>query len=305
VAAGDAFWTYLFGWRGPAAGNFGDVPVTRLKRRAISGVSLLIAVLVVLGWYLAFQRVAPLLRGSECTAAGDGQEIPMQAGQAGIAATIAGVAQREALPARAVTVAYAAAMQESKLQNLAYGDRDSVGVFQQRPSEGWGKRSQLENPVYATTRFFSALVKVPGYRQMPVYQAAQAVQHSADGSAYQQYQQLAARMTAAFTGQAPHAVWCSYSAKISGTALVTAASVELTQTFGPHAIRATADPGLIVHAGRARQGWAMAAWMVSHAQQFRISDVRYAGYQWTAADGTRGWARTGSSPAPPGSLEVG
>lgn len=262
------------------------------------------AVLLVLGLYVAFQRVAPLLRGSNCAAAGGGQEITLGTGQAGIAATIAGVAQRDALPARAVTVAYAAAMQESKLQNLPYGDRDSVGVFQQRPSQGWGKRSQLENPVYATSKFFGALAQVPGYQRMPVYQAAQAVQHSADGFAYERFQPMAAQMAAAFTGQDPHAVWCWYTPAISGTARVAAASLALAQTFGPQATRTTTDPGLIVQVADARQGWAVATWLVSHAQRYRIDDVRYADYQWTAAHGTQGWART-VSPAPPGCVELG
>ncbi len=262
------------------------------------------AVIVGLGLYVAYQRVAPLFAGSGCTAAGGGQDIALRTSQAGIAATIAGVAQREALPARAVTVAYAAALQESKLQNLPYGDRDSVGVFQQRPSEGWGKRSELENPVYATSKFFGALAKVPRYQQLPVYQAAQDVQHSADGLAYEQYQPLAARMTIAFTGQDPHAVWCWYAQKISGTARTDAASVGLARTFGPEQARPSADPGLIVQVGGVRQGWTVAAWLVSHAQQYQISYVGYAGYRWSAADGARGWARS-VSPAPPGSIELG
>ena len=134
-----------------------------------------------------------------------------------------------------MTIAYAAALQESKLQNLTYGDRDSVGVFQQRPSQGWGPRSDLENPVYATSKFFGALAKVPGYRRMPVYQAAQDVQHSADGFAYQQYQPLAAHMTAAFTGQDPHAVWCWYSPGIRGTARVAAATAGTGRDLRPAA----------------------------------------------------------------------
>jgi hypothetical protein len=262
------------------------------------------AVIVGLGLYIAFQHVTPLFRGSNCTAAGGGQEISLATGQAGIAATIAGVAQRDALPARAVTVAYAAALQESKLQNLPYGDRDSVGVFQQRPSQGWGKRSELENPVYATSKFFGALTKVPGYQRMPIYQAAQAVQHSADGFAYERFQQLATHMTAPFTGREPHAVWCWYTPTISGSARVAAARLGLAQTFGMRSTRATTDPGLVVPVGSARQGWAVATWLVSHAQQFRIDDVRYADYRWTAANGERGWART-VSPAPPGYVELG
>ncbi len=262
------------------------------------------AAIVVLGGYLAYQRVAPLLSGSGCTAAGAGEYIPLGTGQAGIAATIAGVAQRDALPARAVTVAYAAALQESKLQNLNYGDRDSVGVFQQRLSEGWGPRRDLENPVYATSKFFGALVKVPGYQRLPVYQAAQDVQHSADGFAYAQYGPMAAHMAVAFTGQDPHAVWCWYAQKISGAVRTDAATTELAQTFGPQLARPSPDPGLIVHIAGTRQGWAMATWLVSYAQQYQISYVAYAGYRWTAADGASGWARS-DSPAPPGSIELG
>lgn len=280
------------------------MPRSRLRRRRITGISLVIALLVVLGLYLVFQRIAPLLKGSSCVATGDGQAITLEPSQAGIAATIAGVAQREALPSRAVTVAYAAAWQESKLQNLTYGDRDSVGIFQQRPSQGWGKRSQIENPVYATSRFFGALTRVPGYQRMPVYKAAQAVQRSADGTAYQQYQLLSAYMARAFTGQVPHAVSCSYSQKISGRARLDAAELGLTQTFGAHASRMTTDPGLAVRVGSARDGWAVAAWLVSHAPQYRITDVQYAGYRWTAAGSARGWARS-VSPTPPKSVELG
>jgi hypothetical protein len=274
------------------------VPASRVRRRRIAGVSLLVAAALALGLYVTLHRVAPLLSGSDCAVAGSGQETTLGTGQAGIAATIAGVAQRDALPAQAVIVAYAAAWQESKLQNLPYGDRDSVGVFQQRPSQGWGKRSQLENPVYATSKFFSALAQVPGYQRMPVYQAAQAVQRSADGFAYQRFQPIAAHMAAAFTGQDPRAVWCWYTPTVRGTARVAAARRGLAQTFGPHATRATADPGLIVRVPGVRQGWAVATWLVSHAPQYRIDDVRYADYQWTAAHGGQGWTRT-VSPAPP------
>ncbi len=265
---------------------------------------MLIAAIVVLGGYIAYQRIAPLLSGSGCTVASGGEDIALGTGQAGIAATIAGVAERDALPVRAVTVAYATAMQESKLRDLDYGDRDSVGVFQQRPSQGWGPRRDLENPVYATSKFFGALVKVPGYQQLPIYEAAQDVQHSADGFAYAQYGSMATHMAVAFTGQDPHAVWCWYSQKISGTTRSDAAASELAQTFGPQRARPTLDPGLIVRVADARQGWVMAAWLVSHAQQYRFSYVSYAGYRWTAADGTRGWARS-DSPAPPGSIELG
>ena len=172
--------------------------------------SLLLAAAV--GTYLAVRSlapvIAPVLAGSGCSAAATHQSVLLDTQQASIAATIAGVAHQESMPSQAVTIAYATAMQESKLHNLDYGTSDSVGVFQQRPSQGWGPARKLENPVYAATKFFHALRSVHGYQTMPVYQAAQAVQHSADGSAYMQYQRMATEMAGAFTGQRKHAVYC-------------------------------------------------------------------------------------------------
>lgn len=267
------------------------------------------AIIAALGVLATVRHVAPaLLTGSGCSADANGELIPLATGQAGIASTIAGVARHDAMPRRAVTVAYAAALQESKLQNLHYGDRDSVGIFQQRPSEGWGPARQLENPVYATTKFFAALAGVPGYRHIPVYRAAQDVQHSADGVAYSQYQQTAASLATAFTGTAPHAVWCWYSGPVTGPARLTAAARELTRTFGPLAEHRAGDPVLAVHVTGARDGWAVAAWLVSHAPEYRIRGVRYHGYQWITAGGNKGWTRErtrGQAPAPAGSVVLG
>lgn len=267
------------------------MPTSRQTRRRLSIVGAGIAAVLAVGLYLAFQHAGPLLTSSGCAARADGQVVTLGTGQAGIAATIAGVARSRALPSRAVTVAYATALQESKLRNLGYGDRDSVGVFQQRPSQGWGTRQELEDPVYAATKFFEALVRVPGYQRLPVYQAAQAVQHSADGYAYRQYQDMAAEMARAFTGDAARGVWCWYGQADAGKARPGAAGRELTRTFKSLATHVTADPGLEVRARPTSEGWAVAAWLVSHADQYRIRQVRYGDYRWTAARGNSGWLR--------------
>ena len=143
--------------------------------------------LLAYGAYSVYHRVTQALVIPGCQAGTGANAVALDFGQAADASTVAGVAVREHLPSRALTVAYATAFQESKLENLTYGDRDSVGIFQQRPSEGWGTTAQLEDPAYAAQAFFGALVKVPNYATIPVYEAAQAVQKSADGSAYQQY----------------------------------------------------------------------------------------------------------------------
>ena len=250
-----------------------------------------------------------------CQAGTGGAAIPLDTEQAGIAATIAGIAARHRLPHRAVTIALAAALQESELQNLDYGDRDSVGVFQQRPSQGWGTTAELEDPVYATTKFFAALVRLPGYTKMPVDQAAQDVQHSADGSAYEQWVGIATQLTGYFTGTQPAEVSCWYTPP--GRADLAGALKQLTQTFGPEGkdevlVRMTTDRSAkknkerttaVVHVQR-DGAWTVAAWLVAHAQQYGISQIRYAGYVWNAANGSMGWQRASrtASPVPRGSI---
>ena len=86
------------------------------------------------------------------------------------------------------------------MQNLTTATGIRSGVFQQRPSQGWGTTADLENPDYATTKFFGALVQRARYTKLPVYRAAQDVQHSADGSAYEQYAEVAALLARYFTG---------------------------------------------------------------------------------------------------------
>ena len=71
------------------------------------------------------------------------------------------------------------ALQESGLHNLSYGDRDSLGLFQQRPSQGWGTPAQIMSPRHAAAAFYRRLSRIAGWQAMPVTEAAQTVQHSA------------------------------------------------------------------------------------------------------------------------------
>ena len=112
------------------------------------------------------------------------------------ATTILGVVKQRGMPARAGLVALATAMQESTLKNLNYGDRDSLGLFQQRPSQGWGSPAQVTDPIYATGIFLDRLLQVPGWETMPVTVAAQTVQRSAFPNAYAKWEPLAAQLVA-------------------------------------------------------------------------------------------------------------
>ncbi|WP_370072269.1 C40 family peptidase [Streptacidiphilus sp. MAP5-3] len=106
------------------------------------------------------------------------------------------------LPQQAAVVAISTAMQESSLVNLPRGDLDSVGLFQQRPSQGWGSPSQLMDPVYASKAFFGRLVQVPNWQNLPVTQAAQAVQQSGYPGAYSKWESLARQLVATVSGGA-------------------------------------------------------------------------------------------------------
>ncbi|MEV6726358.1 NlpC/P60 family protein [Streptomyces xanthochromogenes] len=101
--------------------------------------------------------------------------------------------------ARGQVVALATALAESDLHNLDHGDRDSLGLFQQRPSQGWGSRQQILDPVYASTKFYNALKSVQGWEQMPVTVAAQTVQKSAYPDAYAPFENLATALQQAIT----------------------------------------------------------------------------------------------------------
>jgi hypothetical protein len=151
------------------------------------------AVLVGLAWDTDGQA-APGLSG-HCTLPGSG--VTVTAEQAANAATIAAVGHERGLPERAIVIALATAQQESRLRNLDYGDRDSLGLFQQRPSQGWGSEAQVQDPVYAAGKFYDHLVEVPGWDTGRLTEVAQAVQRSGFPEAYQQHEAMAAELAAA------------------------------------------------------------------------------------------------------------
>ncbi len=136
---------------------------------------------------------------------------------------------------------------------------------------------------------------MPDYLHKPVYRAAQAVQRSADGYAYIQYQPEAAALAADFTGRSARAVWCWSAAPTPAKANLTAARQGLAHAFGPISSHRAATPGdapvMLVHTPRPAVGWAVAAWLVTHASSYGIHDVRYAGFRWQASSGSSGWTR--------------
>jgi hypothetical protein len=195
--------------------------------------------------------------------------------QAANSTTIAVVGKRLGMPDHAVTVALAAALQESKLHNLPYGDRDSLGLFQQRPSQGWGTSTEILTPSYAAAAFYRELKKVDGWEHLPITDAAQKVQRSGAPTAYAQWEPEARTLAVALTGENPAALTCRFS-------------LERSPERAP-----TPLPSLGIELGVASldrtfataRGWTIASWLVAHAQQFRVTTVSFEGREWRAATG--------------------
>ncbi|MFF5728127.1 C40 family peptidase [[Kitasatospora] papulosa] len=131
----------------------------------------------------------------------EGLDLPSE--QVPNAQTIVAAGLSLDVPTKGQIIALATAMQESRLRNLGYGDRDSLGLFQQRPSQGWGSAQQIRDPVYASEQFYKHLLKVDGWQQMTVTQAAQAVQKSGLPDAYAQWENLATALQAAIAKTFP------------------------------------------------------------------------------------------------------
>ena len=269
---------------------------------AISVVALLALLGIVIGRQLSGSGIKiPGIKSEECTATADGVAT-LGLDQMANAATIAAVGIRRNVPPRAITVALATALQESKLHNLSGGDRDSVGLFQQRPSQGWGTATQISDPRYAARRFYSALLKVKGWQSMSITDAAQSVQRSALPDAYQQWAGQSAVIARALLGDVSHAVACEVgdSPQTRGTKAVTALQSLLRGDWGSVLrVASISDPNAVaLVASDDRAGWQYAHWLVAHAQDTGVMRVRFGTQQWTAKSGTWGRAGDPESSAP-------
>ena len=208
--------------------------------------------------------------------------------QAQNAAVVAAVAEQRNLPEHAVVVAIAVAWQESRMFNLDHGDRDSLGLFQQRPSQGWGTAAQVQDPVYAAGAFYDRLVKVKNWRTVAVTVAGQAVQHSGLPTAYAQWEPRATALAGALTGAVPAGMTCHYAGSdvaVPPTGLATTLQTDAAHDLvGP--LLAAPEP--------ADKGWLAVGWLISHAATYQLSRVTYAGQTWTATRGTWSAASTTS-----------
>ena len=251
----------------------------RLRGAVIGGLAL---VLVAGGIYTAatlLQRSEQLIT-EECTAAAGSQRADLATDQAANAALITAVSVRRGLPPRAASIALATAMQESKLRKIGHGDLagpDSRGLFQQRPSQGWGTQDQVMDPVYATNAFYDALVKVPGYATLEITDAAQRVQRSAYPTAYAEHEAMGRAFASALTGESPAALNCTLrSSDTAGNP-----ATLLTELEAAYGTVPTAASGQTLEVDVADSyAWSVAHWAVANAKEYAVERVDVDGKRW-------------------------
>lgn len=279
-----------------------------MARRIAKGLSLtlvliLIAAAAVWGPELWHRYGDRLFSTEKCTATVDGVSDTLTAEQADNAALIIAVAIGRGLPQEAGTVALATALQESDLRNLGVGDRDSLGLFQQRPSQGWGTEEEIMDPRFAANAFYDALIRVDGWETMSVTEAAQAVQRSGFPEAYSQHEQRAEVWATALWGTAGiDAVVCSLKPASPDSAPDIAFLERSTGDFGDvidiRIDRST--PGLVVAILAADPSWrdALANWSVAVASNHAIVAVSSCGQEWARDRGR--WEAYPPDPYPSG-----
>lgn len=178
---------------------------------ALLVIGVLVALIAaVISWIGRWSSQTPdlLLPPQGCVVTVEGFRSYLTWEQSGNASIIVGESIRRGLPARAATIALVTAYQESDLRNLDYGDRDSIGLFQQRPSQGWGTVEQIMDPWYSAGKFYEHLVQVPDWETGVINDVAQAVQRSGFPEAYAQHETKGRAWASALTGHSTAAVSC-------------------------------------------------------------------------------------------------
>lgn len=247
---------------------------SRLLRRGLAAV--MVVAVGTAGW-LGWIHLSTLVSGPTCRATASGATWEWATDQASNAATITAIGRKRGLPPRAASIALATAMQESKVRNVRFGDRDSLGLFQQRPSQGWGTAEQILNPEYSTNKFYDALIKVKGYATMEIAVAAQEVQRSADGSAYAQHEAQARATASTLSGQTAAGFACALKeAEQAGDPKALASVLK-----DDHGVSGSVDGSVLqVTASSAEQAWSVAAWAVAKAEDHGVERVVIGDREW-------------------------
>lgn len=237
----------------------------------------------------------PLPDPEGCSAKLSGRQVDLTTEQSENATLISAIGVSRGLPARAVSIALATAYQESKILNIDYGDRDSLGLFQQRPSQGWGTRDQVQDPYYATNAFYDALEKISDYQSLRITEAAQQVQRSGFPEAYQDHAADARTLASVLTGYSPGGLFSCVVREPAERGSATRLVRQVERAYGDLAIARTGsrqDVTVTVDEGQdgLRLGWSVAQFVVAHGVRLKPAAVTYAARRWrTGRSSEDGW----------------
>lgn len=251
---------------------------TTLAAKVLAGVSVFALLVVggVVAWSV-YHRV-PLPVDDRCAATVGGETVTLDPERAYYAALISGVSVRRGLVPRAASIALATAFQESGMRNLDYGHADSIGLFQQRPSKGWGSVEEIMDPWYSATAFYKALVKVKGWEEGDINDVAQKVQRSAHPEAYRKHVDKSRTLASSLTGQTPASFSCTVGSASDPDPEGMASF--LKQTFGKTIELTTTDTGLAIAAKDTRVAWSVAQVAVAGTGRYGLTNVSIGKWTW-------------------------
>ncbi|HEY5822486.1 MAG TPA: hypothetical protein VIT20_10950 [Propionibacteriaceae bacterium] len=219
----------------------------------------------------------PVPGQQRCVATAGDQSVTLDLDQAHFTSIIVGLSVRRGLAPRAASIAMATVYQETGIRNLDYGDRDSVGLFQQRPSQGWGTVKQIMDPYYSTGKFYDALVKVKNWETDDINDVAQKVQRSGYPEAYRDHEADARVLASALTGQSPGGFSCLDRSNSGGK--TKAMTTALNKSFGKLDLKSTESITTIVAEDR-KLAWAYAHFAVANAKYYGVTTVTIGNQQW-------------------------
>lgn len=241
--------------------------------------TLILMLLVAAGLVFLRQKgvVEPMPGEQRCVGRAGDEAVAVDLDQAHFASIIVGISVRRGLPARAASIAIATVYQETGIRNLDYGDRDSVGLFQQRPSQGWGTAEQLMNPYYATNRFYDALVKIKDWESADITEVAQRIQISGYPDAYRQHESNARTLASNLAGHSAAGFSCLERQDAPGDAAGLVKSLKKTFRRVP---AKRAGEVITIKARDETLAWAYANYALANSQHFGVIDVTVGSQVW-------------------------